>query len=266
MTYSLRHRVRPTPCSRAALRLPKASSSPNQLRQVSAAEGSRADLARKLLETHSHTDDEDCLEMESRRSTSADLIAAKKAIPATSDYDGARRSLKRRIIRSLKDDREHWWISKAQEMEQAFAAGNSRTLIRSTGQKKAGVSEAICEKDGKAIRSLKRRLERWAERFKEQFNWSPSTQPLEEPSGPEWNIDINPSANEIYRGEALVNKLTTILQEIWNENRIPSSSKTATSVLTLMVHCCGISLVSVASKVLWYYFAQIDGLSVETDS
>ncbi|GAA54036.1 ATP-binding cassette transporter [Clonorchis sinensis] len=84
-------------------------------------------------------------------SRSADLIAARKSIPASSDYDGARRSLKRRIIRSLKNDRERWWISKAQEMEKAFAAGNSRALfqlIRSTGQKKAGVSETICRAMG----------------------------------------------------------------------------------------------------------------------
>ncbi|GAA54907.1 hypothetical protein CLF_106071 [Clonorchis sinensis] len=38
-------------------------------------------------------------------SRSADLIAARKAIPATSDYDGARRSLKHRIISSLKSVR-----------------------------------------------------------------------------------------------------------------------------------------------------------------
>ena len=294
-----------------ALRVPKEGSSVHQLRQVSVAEEYRADLARKLLETHSHVDDEDCLEDGWRRvkeamlsafrtacpahlirlnehwisSRSADLIAARKSIPATSDYDGARRSLKRRIIRSLKNDRERWWISKAQEMEKAFAAGNSRALfqlIRSTGQKKAGVSETICEKDGTTIHSLNRRLERWAEHFQEQFTWSPSTQPLEEPSRLEWNIDTNPpSATEIQReisilkrdkapgpdglhpalfkegGEVLVNSLTTILQKIWNENRIPAewSSSTVIPVFkkgarTSCENHRGISLVSVASKVL----------------
>ncbi|GAA49986.1 ATP-binding cassette transporter [Clonorchis sinensis] len=47
------------------------------------------------------------------------------------------------------EDSERRWISKVREMEKAFAAGNSRTLfqlIRPTGQKKAGVSETICEK------------------------------------------------------------------------------------------------------------------------
>ncbi|GAA47272.1 pyrophosphatase ppaX [Clonorchis sinensis] len=114
-----------------ALRVQKESSSVHQLRQVSAVEEYRADLARKPLEAHSHVDDEDGLEDEWRRVTesilsaieascpanltrlnehwiasrSADLIAARKAIASTSDYDGARRSLKHRIIRSLKNDR-----------------------------------------------------------------------------------------------------------------------------------------------------------------
>ncbi|KER24277.1 hypothetical protein T265_08016 [Opisthorchis viverrini] len=44
------------------------------------------------------------------------------AIPATSGYDGACRSLKHRIIRGLKNDRERCWIQKAQETEEAMAA------------------------------------------------------------------------------------------------------------------------------------------------
>ncbi|KER19107.1 hypothetical protein T265_12005 [Opisthorchis viverrini] len=152
----------------SALRVPKESSSVHRLRQAPVAEEYRADLARKLLETHSHVDNEDGLEDERRRVReamlsafrtaglahltrlnehwislrSAGLITARKAIPETSDYDGARRSLKHRISRSFNSDRERWWISKTQEMQKAFAAGNSRALfqlIRPTGQNKAGM-------------------------------------------------------------------------------------------------------------------------------
>ncbi|GAA48354.1 pol-related protein [Clonorchis sinensis] len=41
-------------------------------------------------------------------SSRSDLIDTRKAIPATSDYDSAHRSLKLRIIKGLKNDRECW--------------------------------------------------------------------------------------------------------------------------------------------------------------
>ncbi|GAA57508.1 hypothetical protein CLF_112822 [Clonorchis sinensis] len=53
-----------------------------QLRQVSVAEEYRADLARKLLETHSPVDDEDCLEDRWRRVKEAMLSAFRIACPA----------------------------------------------------------------------------------------------------------------------------------------------------------------------------------------
>ncbi|GAA50100.1 hydroxysteroid dehydrogenase-like protein 2 [Clonorchis sinensis] len=172
--------------------LPKEGSSVHQVRQVSVAEEYRADLARKLLEIHSHVDGKDCLEVEWSQvkeamlsafrtvcpghlirlneyctsPRSADLIAVRKAIPANRDYDGVRRFLKHPIIRSLRNNIERWWISKVQVMEEAFTVGNSLALfqlIRSTGQKKVDVMETICEKDGTAIHSLNRRFERLKE-------------------------------------------------------------------------------------------------------
>ncbi|KER21319.1 hypothetical protein T265_10322 [Opisthorchis viverrini] len=47
----------------STLRMPKKSSSVNQIGQVSVVEELRADLARKLLEAHSYADDEKCLEV-----------------------------------------------------------------------------------------------------------------------------------------------------------------------------------------------------------
>ncbi|GAA49900.1 hypothetical protein CLF_103758 [Clonorchis sinensis] len=104
----------------------------------------------------------------------------------------AHASLKHRRIGSSKNERKRWHILKAQEMEEAFAAGNCRAQfqpIRSTSQKKT--SETICEKDGTVIHAQNRR-ERWAELLKEPFSWSSPTQPMEEPSGTEWNINTNP--------------------------------------------------------------------------
>ncbi|GAA52088.1 hypothetical protein CLF_107321 [Clonorchis sinensis] len=119
-----------------ALRAPKESSPVRQLQQVSVAEEYRAKLARKLMETHSHADDEDCLEVEWRRVKEALLPAFRTVFPghlarlnehwtslrpddltATSDYDDTRRATKHRITKGLKNAGEHWWIANVQEME-----------------------------------------------------------------------------------------------------------------------------------------------------
>ncbi|GAA56588.1 ATP-binding cassette transporter [Clonorchis sinensis] len=49
------------------------------------------------------------------------MIDARKAIPAGNEYDGARKSLKRQIVKSLRKDRKLWWTSKSREMKKAFA-------------------------------------------------------------------------------------------------------------------------------------------------
>ncbi|GAA53545.1 ATP-binding cassette transporter [Clonorchis sinensis] len=70
---------------------------------------------------------------------SLSMTDTRKSIPAGNEYDGARKSLKRQIEKSLRKDRELWWTSKTREVEKAFAAGNSRVLyqlIRSTGPRK----------------------------------------------------------------------------------------------------------------------------------
>ncbi|GAA56872.1 mitotic spindle assembly checkpoint protein MAD1 [Clonorchis sinensis] len=76
------HGTPPCMVRMAALRVPKEDSSVHQLRQVSVAEEYRADLARKLLETHSHVEDEDCLEDGWRRVKEAMLSAFRTACPA----------------------------------------------------------------------------------------------------------------------------------------------------------------------------------------
>ncbi|CAH8504921.1 unnamed protein product [Heterobilharzia americana] len=86
-------------------------------------------------------------------------------------------------------------------MEKAAAIGNSRQLfrlIKETGGKwSTTVSEVIAEKDGSAIHSQGRRLERWAEHFEEQFNWPPATIALPAiQSDPEWDIETGPPTLE----------------------------------------------------------------------
>ncbi|KER28331.1 hypothetical protein T265_04791 [Opisthorchis viverrini] len=67
---------------------------------------------------------------------SLSIVDAKKSTPALNEYDGARKFLKHQIVKSVKKERELWWISKFREMEKVSITGNSRVpyqLIRSTG-------------------------------------------------------------------------------------------------------------------------------------
>ncbi|GAA54097.1 ATP-binding cassette transporter [Clonorchis sinensis] len=95
-------------------------------------------------------------------------------------------------------------------MEKDFTLDNSHIpfqLIRSTGQKKTGISKTKCEKDRTVIHSLNRRLERRGEHFKEQSCWSPSVQKLEEPSWPEWKINNSPPlSTEIQREMSILQR------------------------------------------------------------
>ena len=128
-------------------------------------------------------------------SRSTNLIESRKTIPADASNDKNRKLLRRRIAKSLRRDRERWWMGKAQAMQKAFASGNSRTLfqlIRSTGPRKLNVSEVIKEKDGTVITSQERRLERWAEHFAEQFAWPPSSAHLQLEMEPTWDVDLHP--------------------------------------------------------------------------
>ncbi|CAH8538545.1 unnamed protein product [Schistosoma curassoni] len=121
---------------------------------------------------------------------------SRKLVPSGSEHDEERKQIRSRLRKSLRNDREQWWASKAKEMEKAATIGNTRQLyrlIKETGINKSSVSEIISEKDDTLICSKSRRLERWAEHFREQFSWPSAT--LQLPSIPrqcEWNIEIGP--------------------------------------------------------------------------
>ena len=86
-----------------------------------------------------------------------------------------------RLTKSLRKDREQWWIVKIQEMVKATAVGNCYVLLRlikNTGSRKPKVSEVICEKEGTLIHSQHRRLHRWSEHFQEQFSRPESATPF----------------------------------------------------------------------------------------
>ncbi|KAH9596584.1 ATP-binding cassette sub- A member 3 [Schistosoma haematobium] len=106
------------------------------------------------------------------------LVDARKLIPSGSEHNEERSQLMYRLIRSLRNDREQWWIAKAREMEQAVAISNSRQLfrvVRETGIRNPTVSETVSVKDGHIMHSQSRRLDRWAEHFRDQFNWPSAT-------------------------------------------------------------------------------------------
>ncbi|VDP45809.1 unnamed protein product, partial [Schistosoma margrebowiei] len=121
---------------------------------------------------------------------------SRKFVPSGSEHDEERQQIRSRLRKSLRNDREQWWATKAKEMEKAATIGNTRQLyrlIKETGINKSSVSEIISEKDDTLIYSQSRRLERWAEHFREQFSWPSAT--LQLPSIPrqrEWNIEVGP--------------------------------------------------------------------------
>ncbi|TNN04779.1 polyprotein, partial [Schistosoma japonicum] len=61
---------------------------------------------------------------------SAELIDTRQHIPSGSEHDEQRKQLKHKLIKSLRNDREQWWVAKAKEMEKTAAIGNSRQLFR----------------------------------------------------------------------------------------------------------------------------------------
>ncbi|VDP46250.1 unnamed protein product [Schistosoma margrebowiei] len=134
---------------------------------------------------------------------------ARKLIPSGSEHDEERCKLRRRLIRSPSDDREHWWVSKAREVKNAAAINNSRQLFRlvkETGIRNPTVSETLSEKDGYIIHSQPRRLDRWAEYFRDQFNWPSAT--LWFPtisSQPEWQVNVSPPT--LYKREKAMENL-----------------------------------------------------------
>ena len=101
------------------------------------------------------------------------LICKRRNIAPGTRYAQERRKLGRKIKNGLRQDRENWWLRKAEKMESAAASGNSAKLfqlIRQTSSKEIKVSEVIEEKDGSLISNQKRRLERWAEHFQSHFS------------------------------------------------------------------------------------------------
>ncbi|CAH8660484.1 unnamed protein product [Heterobilharzia americana] len=206
---------------------------------------------------------------------------------AGSEYNEERAQLKRRLMKSLRNDREQWWAAKVKQMEKAAAIGNSRQLFRlikeTGGKRSTTVSETIAEKDGSVIHSQGRRLERWVEHFEEQFNWPPATSALPAiQSHPESDIEIGlqtleeveKAVGNLKRGRAagpdgltpdvykdgggvLLVRLTEVLTSIWESNTIPSNWSKSRIIPVFKKgekSSCdnhrGISLTNIVSKIL----------------
>ncbi|KAH9588212.1 hypothetical protein MS3_00000127 [Schistosoma haematobium] len=214
------------------------------------------------------------------------LIDARKLIPPGSEHNEERSQLKRKLTRSLRYDREQWWVAKAREMEKAAAIGNSRQLFRlvkEIGIRNPTVSETVSEKDGHIIHSQSRRLDRWAEHFRDQFNWPSAT--LRFPtisSQPEWQVNVGPPSlyevekaiGNLKRGRAagpdrftpvifkdggpvLAMRLNEVLGRIWELDVIPSDWSQSLIVPVYkkgQKSSCdnhrGISLTNIVSKIL----------------
>ncbi|XP_013783218.1 uncharacterized protein LOC106467415 [Limulus polyphemus] len=131
---------------------------------------------------------------------SLEILECRRRIPAGSEHNATRRMIGRELKHSLRDDRKAWWSQKAQDMENANNSGNLRRLfqlIRSTGPRKLGVSETVCEKNGTLITNRGRRLECWTEHFKDQFSWPSVSAPLEMSSQTDvWTTNLEPPTEE----------------------------------------------------------------------
>ncbi|RTG84990.1 uncharacterized protein DC041_0009769 [Schistosoma bovis] len=140
-----------------------------------------------------------------QRTDNGDRLKDAASKPLRALLNDKRSQLKHRLVRSLCNGREQWWVAKAREVEKAAAIGNSRQLFRlvkETGIRNPIVSETLSEKDGHIIHSQSRRLDRWAEHFRDQFNWPSSTLRFSTISGqPEWQVNVGPPS--LYEDEKI---------------------------------------------------------------
>ena len=214
------------------------------------------------------------------------LLDSRKNLPCGSQYSSHRRNLNTRLKTSIRADREAWWIRKAEEMEEAQNAGNSRKLfqlIRATGPHKPAVSETIKSQQGLIISNKQDRLDRWAEHFNEQFNRSAATRTdVTTEQRETWNVNLDPPsitevkdclcalkrhrasgpdelAPALFKdgGESLAQCLTNLLRSIWHNECVPSDWGESTVIpvykkgsRTECGNHRGISLVPVVTRLL----------------
>ncbi|CAH8642442.1 unnamed protein product [Dicrocoelium dendriticum] len=127
---------------------------------------------------------------------SLELFEHRIDIPAESDCNERRCSTNRMLKENLRKDREARWSERALEMGTAALSGNTCRhfqLTRSTGLRKRGVSEVICEVDESPITNQQGRMDRCVEHFHSQFNWPlPSISTCSTPCCPSWLVPLNP--------------------------------------------------------------------------
>ncbi|GAA56773.1 ATP-binding cassette transporter [Clonorchis sinensis] len=120
-------------CSRKS-----ASSTPvHHLRETTIAQQYRYELAQQISAVNQYCTG---IRPQDHWISSRSMTDTRKSMPGGNEYDGARKYLKRQLVKSLREDREPWWISKAQEMKKSSATGNSHALyhlMRSTDPRKA---------------------------------------------------------------------------------------------------------------------------------
>lgn len=88
--------------------------------------------------------------------TSKELIDPRELIPSGSEHDEEQRQLKRRLIKSIRNDHEQCWVAKAEDMKKAAAIVIIRQLFRfieETCNRNPAVSKTISEKDGVIVHS-----------------------------------------------------------------------------------------------------------------
>ena len=197
--------------------------------------------------------------------------------------------IKHEVQKRLRQLRENWWKTKAEELQRASDTKNFQEFYRKLKEVYGPSSKAtspLLANDGETLLvDDEKILQRWVEHFNEVLNRPSSADADVIQSIPQRSIinelDICPSLSEvksaikklcngkapgmdgipgeIYKvgGPTLIKKLTSLLGSIWKEGSVPQDFKDATIISlfkkgkrSVCDNYRGISLLSVAGKIL----------------
>ncbi|GAA50634.1 hypothetical protein CLF_104818, partial [Clonorchis sinensis] len=164
-------------------------------------------------------------------SRSISMIDIRKSIPAGNEYDGARKSIKRQLVRSLRKDLKLWWITKAKRstVKMGLPHATQPVEVVHTGEWNVNLNRPSEEEIQYKMSALKRK----------------------EARGPDGLYPV------LFKegGESLVAHLAKLIGAVWNETKIPVEWEMSAvipvlnkSTRTLCEKPRGISLLAVSSK------------------
>ena len=241
---------------------------------------------RKHQDWFDENDSETSALIEKMHSSHLKFMNNKRDLKAKKIYLTAKHKVQKRL-RQLK---ETWWRKKAEELQTASDTKNVKEFyskLKEVYGPRSKATSPLLDSDGKTLLvDDDKILQRWVDHYSEVLNRPPSSDPDVINSIPQRSLidelDAVPNISEtkaaikllcrgkqpgkdllpgeIYKagGPTLVRKLTSLLQKIWEQGKVPQDFKDA-SLITLFKNkgkrsLCdnyrGIALLSVAGKIL----------------